>query len=185
MPYLFFDTETTGVPAGGDNVHMVQLAWILADDNREVRAQADFIVRPEGWTIPDQVAQIHGITQARANTEGHPIEFVLCPFITALYFPVRLVGHNLDFDLKIVRKEFERLGWEDSLRGKETLCTMRSSTDLCDIRPPRLGGRLKPPKLAELYRRLFDEDFANVHNAKADIEATMRCFWELRHMGVM
>ncbi len=62
MPYLFFDTETTGVPAGGDNVHMVQLAWILADDNHEVRAHGDFIVKPEGWRIDDAspAVKIHG-----------------------------------------------------------------------------------------------------------------------------
>jgi DNA polymerase-3 subunit epsilon len=183
--YLFFDTETTGVPAGADNIHMVQLAWILADDTGKTCASADFIVRPDGFVIPDRVAEIHGITQAIAMTEGHPLDNVLCPFVAACYFPVRLVAHNIDFDLKIVRKEFERLGWDDALYGKETLCTMRSSADLCDIRPPRLGGKLKPPKLGELYRRLFDEDFENAHNARADIEATARCFWELRRMGVM
>jgi DNA polymerase III epsilon subunit-like protein len=180
--YLFFDTETTGVPAGADNVHMVQLAWLLTDDTGEVRAQADFIVRPDGFVIPDEVAKIHGITQARAMTEGRPLDSVMLPFIAALRFPVRLVGHNINFDLLIARKELtDRLGWEDETYGKETLCTMRASTDLCMI--PRQGGGWKFPKLSELYRKLFSCDFENVHNARADIEATAKCFWELRRMG--
>ena len=179
--YLFFDTETTGVPAGADNVHMVQLAWLLTDDTGGVRAQADFIVRPDGFVIPDEVAKVHGITQARAMTEGRPLDSVMLPFIAALRFPVRLIGHNINFDLLIIRKEFERLGWEDEIYGKETLCTMRASTDLCMI--PRQGGGWKFPKLGELYRKLFNCDFENAHNARADIEATARCFWELRRMG--
>ena len=179
--YLFFDTETTGIPAGDDSVHMVQLAWLLADDNGETRAQADFIIKPEGFTIPDQVAQIHGISQARANTEGRPLDTVMGLFVGALRFPVRLVGHNIDFDLKILRKEFERLGWEDETRGCETMCTMKTSIDLCAI--PRKNGGYKFPKLAELHQKLFCEDFADAHNAKADIAATARCFWELRRKG--
>lgn len=181
--YLFFDTETTGIPAGDDKVHMVQLAYILADDNGETRAQADLIVKPDGFTIPDEVVKIHGISQARANTEGRPLDNVLCLFVAACYLPVRLVGHNIGFDIKILRKEFERLGWEDATHGKETLCTMHSSTNLCDI--PRRGGGLKAPRLAELYRRLFNCDFEEQHNARADTEAMAKCFWELRRMGVM
>jgi DNA polymerase-3 subunit epsilon len=179
--YLFFDTETTGVPAGADNIHMVQLAWILADDNQEIRAQGDFIIRPEGFTIPDEVAKIHGISQARANTEGRALDMVLCMFTAACYLPIRIVGHNVDFDLKVVRKEYQRLGWEDPTFGHETLCTMRAGTDLCMIE--KKGGGFKFPKLNELYRKLFNEDFEDAHNAKADIAATARCFWELRRMG--
>lgn len=180
--YLIFDTETTGIPAGSDHIHLVQLAWQLFDDNQEVRNEGDFIVRPDGFTIPPEVAKIHGITQARAMTEGRPLDNVLCLFTAALYFPIRLVGHNLDFDIRIVRKEFERLGWADELQGKETLCTMRSGTDLCAIEK-KGGGGWKAPKLGELHRKLFREDYANAHTAMGDVRATARCFWELRRMG--
>jgi DNA polymerase III epsilon subunit-like protein len=104
-------------------------------------------------------------------------------FVAVSYFPVRLVGHNISFDIRILRKEFERLGWEDATHGKEILCTQHSSTDLCDI--PRRGGGLKAPRLAELYRRLFDCDFEEAHTAMADTQAMMKCFWELRRLGAL
>ena len=37
----------------------------------------------------------------------------------------------------------------------------------------------KFPTLAELHSALFDESFAEAHNATADVEATTRCFFEL------
>ena len=179
--YLFFDTETTGVPAGADNIHMVQIAWLLVDDNQEVRADGCFIIKPAGFIIPDEVAKIHGISQARANTEGRALDNVLCLFTAMCYFPIRIVGHNINFDLKIVRKEFERLGWADPTFGHEILCTMSAGTDLCAIE--KRGGGFKFPKLGELHRKLFNEDFENAHDARADIAATARCFWELRYQG--
>jgi DNA polymerase III epsilon subunit-like protein len=184
--YLLFDTETTGLPAGSDTIHMVQLAWELYDDNQEKRAAADFIIRPEGFVIPNEVAKIHGITQARAMTEGRPLENVLSLFASIVYLPVRLVGHNINFDVKILLKEYERLGWtaETTLFGsKERLCTMESSINLCAI-PRKIGG-FKTPKLAELYHHLFNKDFADAHNARADIAATAECFWELRRKGIL
>jgi DNA polymerase-3 subunit epsilon len=179
--YLFFDTETTGIPAGADSTHMVQIAWLLVDDNEETRADGCFIIKPEGFVISNEVAKIHGITQGRANTEGRPLDNVMCLFTAMCYFPIRIVGHNIGFDLKIVRKEYERLGWTDPTFGHETLCTRAAGTDLCAIE--KRGGGFKFPKLGELHRKLFNEDFENAHDARADIAATAKCFWELRRMG--
>lgn len=179
--YLFFDTETTGVPAGNDNVHMVQLAWILQSDTAQNLAHGNFIIRPEGWTIPDEATKIHGITTARANTEGVPVDLALSSFTSMTYFPVRLVGHNIDFDIKIVTTEYARLGWENACYGKETLCTMKASTSLCAI--PRKNGGFKWPTLVELHEKLFGREFEHAHDALADIRATAKCFWELRHIG--
>lgn len=186
--YLFFDTETTGIPAGADTVHMVQLAWELWDDVGEKRAAADFIIRPEGFQIPDAVAKIHGITQARAMTEGWPLENVLSIFAAAVYLPVRFVGHNINFDKKIILKEYARLGWTneaDAFGPKESLCTMTTDSivQFCGIR--KVDGSLKWPKLNELYPKLFNRNFADAHNAKADIAATAECFWELRRRGLI
>jgi len=40
-------------------------------------------------------------------------------------------------------------------------------------------GVIKWPKLIELHEKLFNEPFANAHDAMADISATRRCFFEL------
>ena len=81
------------------------------------------------------------------------------------------------FDKKIVGAEMIRLGMKDELEKKKSYCTMQSSIDFCKI-PGKYG--YKYPKLQELYKKLFGSEFENAHDAMSDIEATEKCFWELR-----
>ena len=69
-----------------------------------------------------------------------------------------------------------------SLFLKPKCCTMKSSTNYCKL-PGKKG--FKSPRLAELHQILFGEGFDNAHNALADVEATARCFWELKKRGVL
>ncbi|MEM6830649.1 MAG: DNA polymerase III subunit alpha, partial [Bacteroidota bacterium] len=41
-----------------------------------------------------------------------------------------------------------------------------------------LGGRLKAPKLIELYEKLFGEGFGDAHDAAYDVDATAKAFFE-------
>lgn len=70
---LFFDTETTGIPDfkspsdAPHQPHLVEVAALVIDeDTRQVINGFHSMVRPDGWTIPDEVAAIHGITTERA-----------------------------------------------------------------------------------------------------------------------
>ena len=70
---LVYDTETTGLPLFREpsespaQPHLVQLGASLVDlDTRSVLSSIDVIVKPDGWTIPDEVAAIHGITNEKA-----------------------------------------------------------------------------------------------------------------------
>lgn len=54
---------------------------------------------------------------------------------------------------------------------------MKSTTDYCAIEG---YYGYKWPKLSELHIKLFGYDFEEAHNAAADIDATAKCFWELR-----
>lgn len=188
--YLFFDTETTGLPKSWnapakdvDNwPRLVQLAWELHDRDGNTIATGNEIVRPNGFLIPAESARVHGITQERALAEGVPLEAVLERFTGALAQAHTLVAHNMSFDEKIVGAEFYRIGADDRIAPKPKICTMLASVDFCAIDGPR---GYKWPKLAELHRTLFDADFAEAHNAAADIRATARCFWELGRRGVI
>ena len=76
--YLFFDTETTGLPrdynAPVHNVEnwprMVQIAWLIYDYDGQKLDSKDFIIKPEGYTIPKNVVDIHNISTVRAMKEG-------------------------------------------------------------------------------------------------------------------
>ena len=83
-PILFFDTETTGLPLWKEpsedprQPHLVELAALLVNpDTREMIAFMDVIIKPNGWTIPVDVSEIHGITTERALAEGIPEEEAL------------------------------------------------------------------------------------------------------------
>ena len=95
-----------------------------------------------------------------------------------------LVAHNISFDEKIIGAEFLRNGMPNILVSKRTICTKEISTNFCAI--PNINGRtdFKWPKLAELHKKLFNEDFEDSHNAQADVEATAKCFWEMKKRGI-
>ena len=183
--YLFFDTETTGVPRNykapstdtQNWPRLVQLAWILSDENGNRIHTGNLIVKPDGFVIPADATKVHGITTQRAKEEGFPLAEVIEWFKSDLDMATYIVGHNIEFDKKIVGAEMIRLGMKDELKKKKSCCTMLSSIDFCKI-----SGKygFKYPKLQELYRKLFGEDFEDAHNAMCDIEATEKCFWELR-----
>lgn len=188
--YLFFDTETTGLPGNwkapvtdlANWPRMVQLAFALCDGGGNRLSGADFIIKPSGFSIPDAAARIHGITTTRAEIEGKELGSVLLDFQAAIDKAECLVAHNMSFDEKIVGAEFLRNDMCDSLQAKKRICTMKSAIDYCAI--PGLYGN-KWPKLTELHDKLFKAGFSEAHNAAADVAATMKCFWELKRLGVI
>jgi len=188
--YIFFDTETTGVPlnykAPTTDTHnwprLVQLGWIVMDSKGNKLSQHDYIVRPVGFSIPAEAARVHGITTERALKEGRDLTEVIDEFMADFDKATFVVGHNISFDQNIIGAELVRLHRPDVMKSKRTYCTMQAGTDFCRI-PGRYG--YKWPKLQELYVRLFGHDFEGAHNAMADIEATQECFWEMHNRGLI
>ncbi len=188
--YLFFDTETTGLPKKWDAPvsdldnwpRLVQIAWLQYNEKGERITGQDYIIKPEGFTIPTESSAIHGISTERANKEGVSLEMVLKEFAALINRSKFLVAHNINFDEKIVGSEFLRKGIQNDLFETERLCTMNASTDYCKL-PGKYG--FKWPKLTELHSKLFGIGFEEAHNAAADIEACARCFWELKKRNIM
>ena len=189
---LFFDTETTGVPRNykapvSDSYNwprLVQLAWMMVDKNGNVLKQKSVIIKPDGFSIPSDASAVHGITTERAQREGQPLNAVMEEFMNDVQLAASVVGHNIDFDMHIVGAELYRHGMDyNALMSKPCTCTMKSSTDFCAIpNPNTYFGGYKWPSLQELYRKLFNRDFTNAHDALA---ATKECFFELRKRGII
>ena len=124
--YLFFDTETTGVPRNykapsSDTRNwprLVQLAWILTDENGSRIHTGSQIVKPDGFVIPADAARVHGITTQRAMVEGIPLNEVISQFKADLDVATCIVCHNVEFDKKIVGAEMIRLGMRDEVGRK-------------------------------------------------------------------
>ena len=91
MAYLFFDTETTGIPKrrGGktydhknldhfDGARIVQICWMITKSKTfELLEEKCYIIKPDGFVIPEITSKIHGIYQAEALSQGHDLKEVL------------------------------------------------------------------------------------------------------------
>lgn len=188
--YLFFDTETTGLPGNwqapvtdvNNWPRLVQLAYLLYDNNGNKISSGDYIIKPEGFTIPIDSSRIHGISTEKARKEGKELFLVLQNFQVLVNQADFLVAHNMSFDEKIIGAEFIRNRMIDYLAPKKKICTMESTTTFCAIDGPY---GYKWPKLSELHYKLFRSDFNEAHNAAVDINATAKCFWELMRLGII
>ncbi len=188
---IVFDTETNGLPKNWKAPmtdienwpRVVQLAWaVFNEEGKQVRGQ-QHIIKPDGWTIPEDVALIHGVSQERAEKEGIPLNTALLLFIADYVDCHTLVAHNIDFDYRVVGAELLRTGVKAARRIEKQVCTMRSSTDLCAI--PGNYGKYKWPKLTELHETLFGESFDGAHEAMVDVLACGRCYFELVNRGII
>lgn len=181
---LFFDTETTGLPKNWkapvtdlDNwPRLVQLAYLVYDFDGNLIHSCNEIIKPDGFTIPTEASNVHGITTEMASQRGTDINDVFELFLIHLKKSKMIVAHNMAFDEKIIGSELIRLGKENFIDAKEKVCTMLKTVDLCKIEGPY---GYKWPKLHELHWYLFKHDFEGAHDALADIQATAKCFWEL------
>ena len=189
--YLIFDTETTGLPRDYnapvtdlDNwPRVVQLSWQLHAANGKLLSQHDYIIQPEGFTIPFNAEKVHGISTQRAQEEGLPLAEVLTAFRQDLARTQTVVGHNVDFDINITAAEFIRAGLcqsgdDNPVLQSPKIDTKDASTDFCRI-PGGRGGKYKWPTLSELHEKLFGVRFDGAHNSAYDVDATARCFFGL------
>lgn len=186
--YLFFDTETSGLPlnwkAPVTNLNnwprLVQIAWQQIDEYGHLLQAEEFIIRPDGFVIPEEAARIHGISTERAMREGFELRTVMLEFASVIGRSEILVAHNLDFDEKIVGAEFIRTAIPHQMHYKQRFCTMKASTDICRL-PGPYG--YKWPTLTELVQFLFQTNFEEAHQAGSDVAACVQCFFELKKRG--
>lgn len=136
------DIETTGF---GRQDRVVEIGVVVADlHSLEVHAEFDSLVNPLRDVGPTQV---HGITASMV--EAAPTFEEVASAIAALIDGSVLVAHNLAFDQRFLRTEFDRVGVDlDAGRG---LCTLRMSGERLDLACTRHGIAL-----AEHHRALAD-----------------------------
>lgn len=187
--FLVFDTETTGLPPKGADYktdfekfpHIVQLSWYF---NGEYH---DYIIKPEGWTIPEEAAKIHGITTEIALEKGVEMATVLFKFIEHCSEAEKLIGHNIYFDTSTIKANIRReFGLLDPITYDSDVYldkSKRIDTMMKTIKfvGAKQTGKNTPkfPSLEDLYMKLFGVVFKGAHNALNDVKATKRCYEEL------
>lgn len=209
MKILVFDTETTGLPKTkfispstlDQWPYIVQFSFIIYDSslNDIVESKDDIIKLPENVLIPEESTKIHNITNELSQKSGLQINEILNVFFDHLRNVDRLVGHNIEFDLNMIKVEISRIINENQVTPeqlklykynlhflnnyKNISCTLKDSIKFCNIQVINKSGKpyLKYPKLIELHNKLFNETPKNLHNSFNDILVTLRCFMKLKH----
>ena len=185
MLVLVFDTETTGLPSSRiispDTLqlwpHIVQLSYVIYDtENNDIVYSSDSIVKvKESVTITEDSSKFHKITNEISQTKGIKLDKVFDDFFQRLKNVDMIVGHNISFDINMVKVELLRIIYEESnisdVRLKECkcdlhlltnfkniCCTLQDSIKICNIKALDRFGKeyLKYPKLIELHQILFD-----------------------------
>lgn len=189
---LVFDTETNGKPINykapindtNNWPRVVQLAWAVYADNGNVVGGQNFIIKPDGWILPDEVVAIHGISYEKAMDEGVPANVAIQKFIDDYEACHTLVAHNIGFDYPVLICEFLRYGLRANKKIENKICTMNASTKFCAL-PGGFKGQFKWPKLMELHQILFNEGFYGAHDAMNDVLACGRSYFELKKRGII
>lgn len=181
---LAFDTETTGLPdwqspsESETQPHIVQLAAALVDeDTRAIKQSMNVIVQPSGWTISQEMTDIHGISHDQAMDEGIPEPLALDMFL-ALWNGRTRIAHNSTFDNRIIRIATKRYSdeqtidrWAEGSQGNEWYCTCINARKV-------MGG--KSPKLEEAYKHFTGKDLENAHSAEADMLACLDVYFGIQ-----
>lgn len=191
---LFFDTETTGIPDRAhkwdvdfmEYPHVVQMAWIHGCKVE------NHIIRPDGWEIPQETVDVHGITTEYALEHGEPFASVVDMFIQDCHDAGLICGHNIHFDTGIVkanilrelgREYYDANDVETALYKGKRIDTMRPTMKWVDAR--MANGRLKFPNLGELYSRCFPGETFPAHDAMEDVKAVARCLPVILNLGLV
>jgi DNA polymerase III epsilon subunit-like protein len=189
MLVLCFDTETTGLPpkgsfpakVGADYPYIVQLSFVVYNtETNAVVQEENHLVKVPVKVNGSQAAAIHKITDEALHAKGVEFAYVYYIFQAALGRADLVVGHNLEFDLNMMRAQCARHSFPFCV-PKNLFCTMKSTVDLCAIRRQNSRGAYnKYPSLLELYRFLFQEEPTELHNAIVDVYACLRCFVKVK-----
>lgn len=209
MRVLVFDTETTGLPhtkiLNPDILnlwpHIVQFSYVIYDtETNDIVVSMDKIIKvPEAVEISEGSIALHGITKEISQNKGCKISETINIFFKYLKNVDVLVGHNIEFDIQMLKVEllrfiyFADMSDEKNIKYKNYLyhlsnfeniyCTMKKSIDLCGIKKQDKFGKEynKYPKLIELHQKLFNTSPDNLHNSFNDILITLRCYIKMNY----
>jgi DNA polymerase-3 subunit epsilon len=156
--YAILDIETTG---GQFNEEGITEIAIYKFDGHEIVDQFISLVNPE---IPIQpfVVKLTGINNAMLLSA--PKFFEIAKRIIEMTQDCVLVAHNADFDYRILRTEFRRLGYDFNIK---TLCTVELSKRLLPEQVSHSLGKLV---------RALGIPMADRHRASGDAMATVKLF---------
>jgi len=189
MIILACDTETSGLPGAKEvneiNIHLwpyiLQLSYVLYDTSTaEIVSYLDhYISIPSSVVVHPGAFQVHGITTEMMTTDGIDIKDALNTLNEAMTEADVVIGHNVQFDCKMIVAECLRNQVTLQIDSSKIECTMLEGTPLCKITKAGSKG-YKWPTLLELHRHLFKKDPENLHDSLIDVVVCLRCYLQMK-----
>ncbi len=194
---LIYDTETTGLPDDSRPLddprqpHITQIAAQLCDEEtgRHILGSVNLMIKPAGWSIPDEVAKLTGISTELADAYGVPIRTAIIAFLDLWALSDFRVAHNENFDMRMVFLELKRdihpRGFPETWKDGAAFCTAESCTQILNLPPTArmlAAGFNKPkkPNLGEAYRFFTGKELVNAHNASVDLMGCKAVYFGIR-----
>ena len=179
MSIIFMDTETTSLlaveaAALEHQPYMVEICCVKVNIFLEKPTTLSLLIKPP-IHIPDEVSKIHRITDEDVkNKKPFAGEYKLLAsfFLGATH----LVGHNLQFDKRILENELKRINKVTNFPWPPiNICTVE---EIVKIKGHRMS-------LGDLHEELFGVRFEEAHRAEADTMALLRVFREMVNRGMI
>lgn len=161
-PIVFFDLETTGTSIQQDKI--VQIAVLKMEiDLKQVEKKVHLL--DPGISIPKEASDVHGITDEMV--QGKPKFSQIAKSLKDYMTGCDLGGYNSDnFDIPLLIQEFHR-------------CKISfPDWDLNVVDSLKIERIVNSHKLSETYKRYFNKDLDDAHDAMVDTDATVKIFME-------
>lgn len=187
--HLAIDCESTGLfdytkPADAEGQPRVcQIGMIWLDHDLSVKGEAEYLVRPDGWSISPEATAINGLTQDMLEQHGTSINTALERYAEAIDTRHIIVGFNVPYDIKLMRGELRRYQMEDRYMQTRTLCVMQGCRDIVGARTKQ--GRKKNPTLEEACSYFGIEREPLPHRALGGARAVLSILQKMREQGRM
>lgn len=170
MKLVFLDTETTDKSPG----QICQLTYIIY--NNDSNNSNDRVKAKNFFFDVDYVAEgaykIHGFSVDKLKELSGNLKFNdLCKlFKNDLFESDFIIGHNINFDISFLRKEFERIN--TTFVPKNVFCSMNYFKNILKLKNS-VGG-IKSPKLSELleYLKISEDTILETTNKLFNSEST-------------
>ena len=155
MRVVTFDTETTGT-------WKIDRIITLAASSFDLGASGPLATREwrfnPGMPIPSEAKAVHGITDDDVKDWPPMTTLTLAGIMEFLHSGDVVCGHNVRFDLDMVKQECKRVGVE--FVKPRAIDTMK------------LWRHLHPSSLESVYARLYEGGTFDSHDAAEDVAAT-------------
>lgn len=178
------DFETTGIDV--ETARVVTAFFGVLDENGSVIEAHNWMVKPDGYEIPEEATAVHGVSTEEATKYGQPLREVILQMITAIniatvYNSIPLAGHNLAYDITVLDREMTRANSSGVPYWVEEVVILDSLVIDKHIDPYRKGKRTLITAAAHYGVELSEEE---AHGAQADAIASGRIIQAMLRQGL-